>query len=302
MSVSVRYYIFPDASEPLRLSQRLVDGLTNGRDSMPQYAGTRQRVMGVVLDNDAGKPQKIDRTYGTIWTFDEEGKITGGLREAVSHVFQSMSLGTEPDSTVVSLRPKLSRKKLDEDFRWEPTSEDVDRIARDIWARSAKDRLGEAKGTSPKRPSLTYDATRALEKVSQSFIDVLLQVEGLKEPALKGLAFEARRRVRDYREYAHLYEALAKMADAQLELQKRKKSGKGVWYAVIEVMHQREDYSETVRVIRERCESRKAAVVAARRLLADHAHLFAEDVSLETSVMTDLEWQMLDLADDLEAG
>ncbi|MBB3396657.1 hypothetical protein [Rhizobium sp. BK060] len=83
MALSVRYYLFPEGSDPLRLSQRLVEGLTHGKDAMPQYADTRQRVMGVVVQNEDGKPTHLDRTYGTMWTFNEDGEIREGLQEAV---------------------------------------------------------------------------------------------------------------------------------------------------------------------------------------------------------------------------
>jgi hypothetical protein len=296
MSLSVRYYLFPETSEPMRLSQRLVNGLISGRDAMPPYAGTRQRVMGVVLDNKDGKPHKIDRTYGTIWTFDTDGHITEGLREGMAHAMNSIDLMPTADSTVVPLRPSLSRKKLDDDFRWEPTNGDITRIILDIWPKSKADRLLEAKGVSPKRPPLTRDARFAIGEASQDFWKIAHQIERLKEPGLKGFAFEARRRAKEDPQYRHLYLGLASMAEDHLELVRRRKSGKGVWYAVIEVMIQREDYMETARVIHEQCDGRKAAVIAARSLLAENAALFNEYTSVETRVITDLEWETEGLA------
>jgi hypothetical protein len=300
MAISVRHYLFPEESPPLKLSQRLVDGLTNGSDAMPQYANTRQKAIGVVLHNEGGKPLKIDRTYGTIWRFDAAGKITGGLHEALAHAMNSIDHAEPRSGTVVSLRPKLSRKKLEDEFRWEPSSADINLIIRDIWPKAKADRLEDAKGVSRKRPPLTYDAKYALDEISKSFWNIGNQISSLKDPSLKGFIFEARTLAGQEREFRHLYEALAKMGEDQLELSARKRSGKGVWYAVVEVVVQRERFTETVRVIHERCDGRKAAVIAARRLLVENAHLFDESVSVETSVMTDLEWDVLAFPDDAD--
>ncbi|XNY05228.1 hypothetical protein ACMFL9_12160 (plasmid) [Sinorhizobium meliloti] len=298
MAVSVRYYLFPEDSSPLKLSQRLVEGLTRGNDALPQYANSRQKAVGVVLDNEDGKPLKITRTYGTIWRFDADGKITGGLGEALAHAMNAIDHAEPRSGTVVSLQPKLSRKKLEDEFRWEPSNADINLIIRDIWPKTKADRLQDAKGVSRKRPPLTFDAKHALNEIASSFWKIGNQISSLKEPSLKGFVFEARLLAGQELEYRHLYEALARIGEDQLELSARKRSGKGVWYAVVEVIAQREQFTETVRVIRQQCDGRKAAVIAARRLLVENAYLFDESVSLEASVMTDLEWDRLAFPDD----
>jgi hypothetical protein len=298
MAISIRYYLFPANADPLRLSQRLVDGLTQAKDAMPQYANSRQKVMGIVLLNEDGKPIKIDRTYGSIWTFDEDGEIAEGLSEAVAEVMNSIGGEHAPSAKVVSLKPQLSKKRIAEKYRWEPSSADINRIIQDIWPKSKADRLKEAKGVSQRRPPLSYDAKHAIEQASRQFWDIEREISALKDPSLKGFIFEARERSGQELEYKHLYEALAKMGQDQLELSARKRTGNGVWYAVVEVLHQHERSTEIVRVIRERCEGRKAAVIEARRLLSENVHLFDELVTLEASVMTDLEWKKLDFPDD----
>ncbi|WET74125.1 hypothetical protein [Rhizobium croatiense] len=293
MPVSVRYFLFPEESDPLRLSQRLVDGLIQGKDAMPQYADTKQRVMGVVIQNEDGKPTNIDRTYGTIWTFDEDGAIREGLQEAVA---EAMNLG-EASSTsekVVSIRPQLKRKHFNEKYRWEPSSADIERVVRDIWPKKKTDRLKDVKGVSKRKPALTFDAKHALGKVSGGFWEIKHEIDKLKEPGLRGFTFEARKRASEDLEYRHLYNALAEMAVDRLELLKREKTGKGIWYAVLEVMMTRpEGYSEVVQVFREKCEGRDAAVAATRKMLVQHANLFNDHTDLQASVMTDLEWDVL---------
>ena len=298
MAISIRYYLFPEASEPLRLSQRLVEGLVHGKDAMPQYAGTRQKAMSVVVRNEAGETVQIDDATGSIWTFDEDGEIRGGLQEAVSEAIGSMEPLQSASATVVSIQPQLRRKRLAEKFRWDPSASDIDRVARDIWPKTKADRLKEAKGVSQRPPPVSHDAKHAIEKISKGFWEIVFDIGQLKEPSLKGFIFESRRNAKEDLEQRHLYEALAKIGEDKLEVLRRHKSGKGVWYAVVEVMHAREDCMESVRAIREKCNGRKAAVLAARRLLTENANLFDERVTLDARVMTDLEWEQLAYSDD----
>ncbi|MCV3734977.1 hypothetical protein OCK02_02080 [Rhizobium sp. TRM96647] len=243
------------------------------------------------MHNEDGKPVQISRVSGTMWTFDEDGEIAEGLSEEVAEVQNSMGGTFAASSKVVSLKPQLSKRRIAEKYRWEPSSADINRIIQDIWPKTKVDRLIEAKGVSRRRPPLTYDAKHAIEKVGSHFWEIVNEIGDLKDPGLKGFVFEARKRSKEELEYRHLYEALANMGQDQLELSARRRSGKGIWYAVVEVLQQGERFTETVRVIQERCAGRSAAVAAARRLLSENAHLFDEHTTLEVSIMTDLEWE-----------
>lgn len=299
MTSSIRHYLFPENAEPLRLSQRLVNGLIRGDDAMPQFANSRQRVLTVVIRNVEGKLVEIDRAEASVWGFDGEGEIVDSLREAVGEAMNSVEWNRQDPSKVVSLGPRLSKKKLVEKFRWEPSKEDFERITRDLWPKVKADRLKDAKGISVRPPPFTYEARHALEKVSGGFWEATQQLSSLKEPSLKGFAFHARKKAKEELEYRHLYGALAQMADDEIELKRRHKSGKGIWYAVIEVLQTRpEGYTETVRVIRERCEDRDAAVIAMRRLVAENAGLLGSDTTFAPSVITDIEWDVMAAPDD----
>jgi hypothetical protein len=43
MGLGVRFYLFAEGGLQ-RISQRLMDGLAHGKDAMPQFAGTKQKV------------------------------------------------------------------------------------------------------------------------------------------------------------------------------------------------------------------------------------------------------------------
>jgi hypothetical protein len=275
------------------MSTRLVNGLIHGQDALPQYAGTRQRVVAAVLHNDAGEAVRIDRTDGSIWTFDEEGQISAGLRESMAEFMELIHDEVSTTGTVVSLQPKLRKKRIAERYRWEPTKTDIERVIKDIWPKARGDRLKEAKGVSKRKPPLTYDAKEAIGKSSENFWKIRYEIDSLKEPSLKGFIYEARDRSEDDPDFQHLYDALAKMGEQRLELLRRRNRGGGVWYALVEVMrasHEGNSF-ETVHVIHKKCKGRKAAVIAARRLLTENVHLFDDYINLETSVITDLEWK-----------
>lgn len=56
MGISFRHYLFAEDGSLRRLPQRIVDELPTGRDAIPEFAGTRQRVAYVVLENAEGRP------------------------------------------------------------------------------------------------------------------------------------------------------------------------------------------------------------------------------------------------------
>jgi hypothetical protein len=84
MGTAVRHYLFPDEGEPRRLSQRLVNGLIHGDDAVVEYANTRQRVLSVYIETEESRLIEIYRVEGSIWSFDEDGCIRGGLQDALA--------------------------------------------------------------------------------------------------------------------------------------------------------------------------------------------------------------------------
>jgi hypothetical protein len=107
----------------------------------------------------------------------------------------------------------------------------------------------------------------------------------------KAFGFEAGQRSRSDPDYSHLYRALADMSDWRLEVQRRKRTGKGVWYAVVEVTWWHDGFGEATERHYERCDNRAEAVLAVRRLLAQHAVKFNEYTTVDAEMLTDLEWE-----------
>ena len=139
---------------------------------------------------------------------------------------------------VVDLVPEIKKKKYNERHRWEITNDDLDRIAADIWPAfngpAAETEM--VRGMAPKKPPLTSEAGRVLAEVGAKIGMISYHLTTLSEAALKGLAFEVRR-TEAFGEERGLWRGLAEECDHQREILRRHRTGKGVWYAVIEMLY-----------------------------------------------------------------
>jgi hypothetical protein len=168
------------------------------------------------------------------------------------------------------------------------TKEDLDLIAADLKIDGfQKDgpRLRAISGTAPRREPLTYEAKSAIHDIEAVIVG---QIERLTEPALKGLAFEANGRAQD----DPVWSGIAVAAERRREILRRYRTGKGVWYAVIEGVRSERgsNTGEIFTIDHERCDSLKAAEAAARRLLVKNAGHFSELIGVEPHVYSELEW------------
>jgi hypothetical protein len=95
---------------------------------------------------------------------------------------------------------------------------------------------------------------------------------------------------------------LAAAADRRKDILARNRTGSGIWYASVDVTRwdpsQRTGRCESF--VHEKCNSKKEAEEAARRLLAENAKYFSADCSVEARVVCDLEWEDAASGDDDE--
>jgi hypothetical protein len=301
MAISVRFYIFtPDGLQ--RISQRIMNGLCHGRDTMPQFAGTKQKMANVIIELEDGKPGRILQAEGTYLEFDQAGKVHEFLQRGFIQAMDTFAALERSErlkpSKVIDIAPKLNREKWERENRWTPSKEDLDLIAADIFNRKQVPEIKHAKGTAEKPPPLTYEAESAIHEIQTHIIGIESKTESLSEQALKGFAFEARKRAKDDLDNP-LWLGIANVADRRREILARYRTGKGVWYASVDVIRwdalRRTGRSESM--VHERCNSKKEAEEAARRLLAENAKYFSAETSVEARVVCDLEWQD-DQADD----
>lgn len=297
MSTSLRSYLFTNEGMQ-RISQRVMEGLCHGHDAMPQFANSKQRVANVVVELEDGKPARILETTGTYLHFDKNGKVheslvRGGFEametyEALERSKRSAS------SKVVDLSPKLNREKWEREHRWQPSVKDLDGITADIWKQRKADsaKVVQAKGAKATPPKMTFEATEAIREIQSHLFRIDSKLENLSEVALKGVAFEARSLAADDSNNA-VWLGVAEAADRRREILARYRTGKGIWYASIEITYwdATGHSGRCESIVHEKCNSKKEAEEAARRLLAENAKYFSASTSIEADVVCDLEWK-----------
>jgi hypothetical protein len=294
MAISSRLYIFDESGAIKRVPRRIQDALVFGKDAIPEYAGTRQRIAQVLVENENGKATRIIDAQGSYWTFDEQGQIDQGLQASlIAAVESSYGKPVNPGAKVVDLRPELKRKEFKEKHRWDLTVEDLNRIAADLWPHLADaEEIKTIKGKASKRPPLTHEAEEALADIQAKVSSISLALDNLSEPALKGLAYEANRIAKTYSGDRVLWTGIAQEVEKRQEIKARHRTGKGVFYAVLHVWHQDSPRERTeIDTVEVQCNGKKAAIEAVRHLLAENAHRFSENITLEAEVVSELEWE-----------
>lgn len=296
MSISIRFYLFAEDGLQ-RISQRVMEGLAHGQDAMPQFANTKQKIANVIIELENGKPARITRADGSYLYFDAAGKVHESLVRGgfeAMETFDALERSKRVKSKVVDLSPKINRERWEREHQWVLSKDDLDLIAADIWrtkkAEAAK--VVQAKGTKAVPPPLTFEAREAIREIETHIFGIQGKLEYLTEPALKGLAFEARSRASQNCNDA-VWLGIAGAADRRREIMSRYRSGSGVWYASVDVI--RWDHSrhsgETESFIHKKCHSKMEAEEVARQLLAENAKYFSADVSIDARVVCDLEWE-----------
>ena len=191
-----------------------------------------QKAATITVESTDDGVARIVEAVGEFWRFDEVGHIHRSLREAGWKAAESFPTRAG-DRAVVDLGPKLKRKKWEQENRWDMTKDDLDLIAADLKIDGfQKDgpRLRAISGSAPRREPLTYEARSAIQEIEAVMFRITGQIERLTEPALKGLAFEATGRAED----DPLWSGIAAAAERRREILRRHRTGKGIWYAVIE--------------------------------------------------------------------
>jgi hypothetical protein len=291
MPIGVRSYVFEDSGAVKHVPRRVIQGLYADEDAIPEYAGTRQRVAEVVVENENGKPIRILDARGHFWTFDEAGHLK---RDPPNFHFGPHRPKDQDGKVVVDLRPKLEEKQWLAKHRWDLTKDDIDSLTLAIWPQAAPEigRVGSVKGSAPRVPAMTNAGREALTKMFGAVHDISESLGDLSEAALKGLIYETQRIGRMYNEQVPIWDGIAAHIEKVREIRARHRSGKGTWYAVVNVLLWNDEHTDgrSIETFHRACNGKAAAVEAARELLAESARHFDENVTLEAEVRSDLEW------------
>lgn len=293
MARTVRHYLFDQDGSIKRIPRRLIDGLTFGKDAVPAYAGSRQRVLEVVIENEAGRPQAIDHANGYYFEFDSDGRIHRGLQRGLAEV---MDLGFTPDDqdNVVTLAGRRAKKQWRDVNRWTPTAEDLDRIVADLMRKPGVKAFESLVGVTAKRAALTYEAKSVIEELAGKVSTLDWRISYLSEKALPGFIDEARRRAAEEPEEEYFWEAIALAGERHREIKRLHRTGKGTWVAVLQAFYHDSPHSMTEAFVEHRsCEGELAAIEAMKAMMHEHSGLAGRAISIETRTMTALEWRLL---------
>ncbi len=294
MALSVRLYLIEEDGTVKRIPRRVADKMTSGDDAIPAYAGTRQRVLEVLIDNEEGKAQAIVRTIGSYLDFDAQGCVHEGLRENLRAIMDSVfSEPSDPDSKVVSMKERRKHQIWEEKNRWKPDAALLDKIIADL-SRKVGKALPNVDGFAPKHAPLSYQAKNAINEIREKFSLVPWTIGELSEKALPGFIQEARRRAKDDPEDQFFWEAAALEGERQQELKRLRRTGKGKWIALFEVYrHTGPSSVEEAFTKHLECDGEAGAVEAMKELIREHHGLMGPGHSMESRTMPLLEWKLM---------
>ena len=291
MGISTRLYILEPDGALKRIPMRVVNGLVFGADAVPAYAGTSQRIVQVLIENEDGRPVQILDVTGSIWSFDADGKVDRSLRRAADKFFDAAYAEKAQDQAgrIVSLVPELKRRELEARYRWAVTQEIVDRIAADIWPGiyGPAPEIASVKGKALRRPPLSWQARDTLLEIGKNLDEIDRELLYLSEPGLRGLAFEAERTATT--EHEALWRGVAGHARHRRAVLAAHRTGRGDWYAVVTSLRREQGRERVIDVADVRVNTQKEAIAAGARLMAEKAHWLGPDVRLSVVIVSALE-------------
>ena len=115
----VRYYLWA-TDGPWRLPSRLHYDLMDRKVALPQYAGTKQKVLEVFARRIGVNTYSL-QGRGTIFTFDENGYLKRIPAEEVMGIIVERARQKLRGGNVVSIEPTLRERRLKKEHHWQPT-------------------------------------------------------------------------------------------------------------------------------------------------------------------------------------
>ena len=294
MGIAWRHYVLQENGDLRRVSRRLARDLPMGADALPEYAGTKQKIIEVLIESDGNRPLRILDVIGIFWDFDAAGYMDESFIRVMGEwmEFAFSHSKAKREGRVVDLVPELKRKELHERHRWLPTQEDIDRVAADLWpgVHGPADSVKAVRGKQPRRPPLTYDAKRALDEIGVSVSGIDYQMGKLTEAGLKGLSFEASRHG-SFEDQA-LWQGVADHAKHRQAILAARRTGKGEWYAVVRAARSESAHQDRiVATAHVKGRNRLEAIEEGRRLMVAKAAWLGQDIRIDVTLYSALEWQ-----------
>ena len=134
--INVRYYLWSQEG-PLRITRRLHRELFERNVAMPQFAGTKQKILEVFIE-------RLTRTHysisarGVVYPFDVNGFLN--VKMLALEGTLEISRFRPAQANVIDLNPSIKRRRFREQYTWKPGKTMLDDIWSDIEPRRTKSR------------------------------------------------------------------------------------------------------------------------------------------------------------------
>jgi hypothetical protein len=117
--ISVRYYLW-SAEGSLRITQRLHRNLFDRAATLPQYAGTKQKIVEVL----------IWRLTGRDYIISARGEGFLDVRALALEGSLELSRFRSTETNILDFRPSIKRRCFQEQYTWKPSKTMLD----DVWS------------------------------------------------------------------------------------------------------------------------------------------------------------------------
>jgi hypothetical protein len=124
--ISFRYYLW-SAEGLLRITQRLHRNLFDRTAALPQYAGTKQKIVEVLIQRLTSRDYSIS-ARGIVYPFDAKGFLD--VKALALEGSLELSRFRSTETNILDLRPSIKRRRFQEQYTWKPSKTMLD----DVWS------------------------------------------------------------------------------------------------------------------------------------------------------------------------
>ena len=118
-AISIRYYLWADDG-PWRLPSRLHQDLNAKKVALPQYAGTKQKIVEVFARWITRDTYSL-KGRGSIFSFDESGYLERVPAEELMGFVVERAQQKLVGGNVVNIEPTLRERRFKREHLWKPT-------------------------------------------------------------------------------------------------------------------------------------------------------------------------------------
>jgi hypothetical protein len=134
--ISVRYYLW-SAEGLRRITRRLHSDLFDRSVALPQYSGTKQKLLEVFVQRLTSTDYSIS-ARGIVYPFDAKGFLD--TKALALEGSREISRFRSVETNIFDLNPSLKRRRFQKQYTWKPSKTVLDDVWSDIEPGRAKKR------------------------------------------------------------------------------------------------------------------------------------------------------------------